>query len=288
MKYKMNLRLFDEGGAGAAGTGTGTTAGSGEGTASSNGGGGTAAGAEGERDFNAEFDEMIQGEYKDAYNRRMQQAMQEQRKGSRKTEDRLKAAEGLLALVGERYSLDGKDFDALQKALEGDRKYLEEEALEKGMTVEQLAEFKRMERENRAFQEQIQQARDRQEFEHKLAGWNAEAEQLKATYPELDLMQEFQNPNFIRMLDNGVDMQTAYQAVHFDELMGGALKYTAAQTEKKVMDGIKAKGARPNENGAKGSGAAREKIDVNKLTKEQRSALIEEAMRNPDKRITFN
>ncbi len=277
-RFRMDLRLFDEG-AGAGTGGAGSTTGAAEGAGE--------AGAGGERDFNAEFEEMIKGDYKDAYNQRMQRAVQDRLKGSKQTEARLKTAEGLLALVGERYNLDGKDFEALQKALEGDRKYLEEEALEKGMTVEQLAEFKRMERENKAFQEQLRQAQERQAFEQKLAGWNAEAEQLKDTYPELDLVQEFKNPQFVRMLDNGVDMRTAYQAVHFDELMGGALQHTAAQTEKKVLDSIRARGARPNENGAKGSGAAREKIDVNKLTKEQRSALIEEAMRNPDKLITF-
>ena len=153
--------------------------------------------------------------------------------------------------------------------------------------MEQLAQFKKMERENKAFQEQMQQERDRQEFQKKFAGWNAEAERLKGKFPELDLVQEFNDPEFVRMLDHGISVETAYQARHFDDLMGGALQHTAAQTEKKVMDSIKARGARPAENGTRGSGGAREKIDVTKLTKQQRQELIEEARRNPEKRISF-
>ena len=91
------------------------------------------------------------------------------------------------------------------------------------------------------------------------------------------------------MLDHGIGVATAYQAVHFDDLMGGALQHAAVTTEKKVLDSIRARGARPAENGAGGSSGAREKpIDVTKLTKQQRNELIERARRNPDERITFS
>lgn len=146
-----------------------------------------------------------------------------------------------------------------------------------------------MERENKAFQEQIAQNRQRQEFEQKFAAWTQEAEQLKGKFPELDLATEFDNPEFVRMLDHGISVGTAYQAVHFDDLMGGALQHTAATTERKVLDSIRARGARPAENGASGSSGAREKpIDVTKLTKQQRNELIERARRNPDEKITFS
>lgn len=289
-QYKMNLRLFDDGGgagaAGAAGTQTGA------GNAAQTGAAGATGAAEGKdagekRDFHAEFDQLVKGEYKDAFQKKMQQAMAESRKSSKQTEARLKEAEGLLALMGERYHLDGKDLGKLKAALEGDRKYLEEEALAKGMTIDQLAEFKKMERENRAFQEQISQERERLEFERKFAGWQREAEGLQAKFPELDLMQEFENKDFVRMLDHGISVEAAYQATHFDELMGGALQHTAAQTQKKVLDGIKARGLRPEENGTKGGGAGREKLDVTKLTREQRQELIERARKNPEEKISF-
>ena len=273
--YKMNLRLFDGEGAAAGTAAAGTTT------------EGTGEGAGAERDFHAEFDTMVKGDYKEAFDARVQKIVQGRLKNSKQTEERLKAAEGVLAMVGERYNLDGKDLEALRTALDGDRQYLEAEALEKGMTVEQLAQFKKMERENKSFQEQLQAERQRQEFERKFAGWTEEAEMLRDKFPALDLAEEFENPEFVRMLDHGIGVATAYQAVHFDDLMGGALQHAAVTTEKKVLDSIRARGARPTENGAGGSSGAREVIDVTKLTKQQRQELIDRARRNPDERISF-
>lgn len=274
MKYKMDLRLFDDGGAG-------STAGA-EGT-------GTAAGTEGApaRDFDAEFSELISGEFKAAYDKKVQGIVKDRLKGAKQTESRLKDAEELLSLVGERYGWDGKDTAVLRESLESDRAYLESEALEKGMTVEQLAELKRMERENKVLREKQRAAEERAAFEQKFAGWSAEADALKGIYPNLNLTEEFNNPQFVRLLDSGVDVKAAYQAVHFDELMGGALQYTAQQAQKAALDGVRANGIRPNENGAKGSHGASQKLDVTKLTREDRLRLAEEARRNPDKRITF-
>lgn len=278
--YRMDLTLFDDGGAGAAAatSGAATT------------GDAVSTGTEGNqpvRDFDAEFDAMVKGDFKDAYNKKVQGIVKDRLKGSKQTESKLKDAEALLSLVGERYGWDGKDMEALRASLESDKAYLEEEALEKGMTVEQLAQIKQMERENKVLREQQRQADERAAFEQKFAGWNAEAEALANVYPGLNLMEEFNNPTFVRLLDSGVGVKAAYQATHFDELMGGALQYTAQQTQKAVLDGVKANGLRPNENGTKGSNGANQRIDVTKLTKEDRQRLMDEVRRDPNKRITF-
>ena len=279
MKYRMDLRLFDDGGAGAGATaGAAATGDTGTGTAT-----GTDTGTQ--RDFGAEFDSLIKGEYKDAYDKKVQGIIKDRLKGSKQTESKLKDAEALLNLVGERYGWDGKDYAALRTSLESDKAYLEEEALAKGMTVEQLADMKRMERENKALREQQRQADERAAFEQKFAGWNAEAAALANVNPNLNLTEEFNNPQFVRLLDSGVGVKAAYQAVHFDELMGGALQYTAQQAQKAALDGVKAGAMRPNENGTKGSHGANQKIDVTKLTKEDRMRLADEARRG--KTITF-
>ena len=282
MKYRMDLRLFDDGGAGAA---VGSTAGA-EGTGMAGGadGTGTDTGTQ-TRDFDAEFNELISGEFKDAYKKKVDAFVKDRLKGSKQTESKLKDAEALLNLVGERYGWDGKDYAALRTSLESDKAYLEEEALAKGMTVEQLADMKRMERENKALREQQRQADERAAFEQKFAGWSAEAAALANVYPNLNLTEEFNNPQFVRLLDSGVGVKAAYQAVHFDELMGGALQYTAQQAQKAALDGVKAGAMRPNENGTKGSHGANQKIDVTKLTKEDRMRLADEARRG--KTITF-
>ena len=278
--YRMDLTLFDDGGAGAAAATSGAAT---TGDAVSTG----TEGGQPARDFDAEFDAMVKGDFKDAYNKKVQGIIKDRLKGSKQTESKLKDAEALLSLVGERYGWDGKDMESLRASLESDKAYLEEEALEKGMTVEQLAQIKQMERENKVLREQQRQADERAAFEQKFAGWNAEAEALANVYPGLNLMEEFNNPTFVRLLDSGVGVKAAYQATHFDELMGGALQYTAQQTQKAVLDGVKANGMRPNENGTKGSNGANQRIDVTKLTKEDRQRLMDEVRRDPNKRITF-
>jgi hypothetical protein len=146
---------------------------------------------------------------------------------------------------------------------------------------------KRLERENKVLQAQQREAQERAEFERKFAGWTQEAEALKATYPSFDLIEEFNNPQFVRLLDSGVGVKGAFHAIHHDELAAGLAQYTAQQTQKAVIDGVKANGIRPNENGTRGSNGAGQKIDVHKLTKEQRKELAERARRNPDELITF-
>lgn len=279
--YKMDLHLFDEGAAGGEG---GAAAQAPEAGAQAEGAG---SNPEGSRDLEAEFDNLIKGEFKDTYNKRVQGIVQNRLKGSKQTEASLREAREIMALMGERYGLDGTDAKALRTALENDRQYLEEEALEKGMSVDQLAEMKKMERENRSFRQAMERQREQAEFDQKFRAWSEEAEGLKEQYPTLNLMEEFNDPNFIRLLDSGVGVKAAYQAIHFDELMTGAMAHTAQTAQKKVMDSVKANGARPMENAAQGAAGVSAYTDVNKLTKQQRKEIAEQVMRDPDKRITF-
>ena len=277
-KYKMDLRLFDEGGEGGSPAQTTPQTGTQPGDTGSD---------PAPRDLEAEFDSLIKGEYKDTYDKRVQGIVKDRLKGSKQTEASLREAREVMALMGERYGLDGTDAKALRTALENDRQYLETEAMEKGMSVDQLAEMKRMERENRTFRQQMEQQRAKAAFDEKFRGWTEEAAGLKEVYPELDLLREFENPNFIRLLDSGVGVKAAYQAIHFDELLSGAMAHTAQTAQKKVMDSVKANGARPAENAATGAAGVSAGMDVSKLTKAQRREIAEQVMRDPDKRITF-
>lgn len=282
-KYKMDLHLFDEGAAGGEGGAAAQGAEAGAATNANAEGGNP----EGGRDLEAEFDSLIKGDYKDTYNKRVSGIVKDRLKGSKQTEASLREAREVMALMGERYGLDGIDAKALRAALENDKQYLEQEALEKGMSVEQLAEMKKMERENRSFRQAMARQREQAEFDQKFRVWSEEAEELKEQYPTLNLMEEFNDPNFIRLLDSGVGVKAAYQAIHFDEIMSGAMAHTAQTAQKKVMDSVKANGARPMENAAQGAAGVSAYTDVNKLTKQQRKEIADQVMRDPDKRITF-
>jgi bisphosphoglycerate-dependent phosphoglycerate mutase len=219
-------------------------------------------------DREAEFEKLIKGEYKDLYDARMQDTIKNRLKGQKETVEKYEALAPTLETLAKKYGVDASDISALNKAIEEDDAYYEEEALEKGVTVEQLKEFKKMERENAELKKLRDENDAKKAAEQKVAGWMKESEQVKAIYPQFDLRSEMQNSKFIDLLQvPGVDVRTAYELTHKDEIIAGAMQFTAKAVEKKIADKIAANGARPTENGLNSQSASLTKSDVSQLSK---------------------
>jgi hypothetical protein len=62
-------------------------------------------------------------------------------------------------------------------------------------------------------------------------------------------------------------VRTAYELTHKDEIIAGAMQFTAKTVEKKIADKIAANGARPTENGLNSQSASLTKSDVSQLSK---------------------
>ena len=271
----LNLQVFAEGGSGDGGTGsegatgeTGTAAVSQ--TSITDADGTTATPI----DREAEFEKLIKGEYKDLYDSRMQDTIQKRLKGQKETVDKYEALAPTLETLAKKYGVDASDINALNKAIEEDDAYYEDEALEKGVTVEQLKQFKKMERENTELKKLRDEKNAKEAAEKKVAGWMEESKQVKAIYPQFDLRSELQNPQFADLLRvPGVDVRTAYELTHKDEIIAGAMQFTAKTVEKKIADKIAANGARPTENGLNSQSASLTKSDVSQLTKAQRAEI---------------
>ena len=263
----LDLQLFAEGGDG----GTGSAGATGE--------SGTAAGsqttitdADGTTattiDRKAEFEKLIKGEYKDLFDERMQDTIKNRLKGHKETAAKLESLTPTLEMLAKKYGVDASDIDALNAAIEEDDAYYEEEALEKGVTVEQLKEFKKMEKENAELKKMRDEQKSREAAEKKVAGWMEESKQVQAIYPQFDLRGELQNPRFVDLLQvPGVDVRTAYELTHKDEIIAGAMQFTAKTVEKKLADKIAANGARPTENGLNSQSASLTKSNVSQLSK---------------------
>ena len=264
----LNLQLFAEG-AGDGGTGSeGTTGETGTAAVSqtqiTDADGTTAQNI----DREAEFEKLIKGEYKDLYDARMQDTIKNRLKGQKETVERYEALAPTLETLAKKYGVDASDINALNKAIEEDDAYYEEEALEKGVTVEQLKQFKKMERENAELKKLRDEQNAKEAAEQKVAGWMEESKQVKAIYPQFDLKSEMQNPQFVDLLRvPGVNVRTAYELTHKDEIIAGAMQFTAKTVEKKIADKIAANGARPTENGLNSQSASLTKSDVSQLSK---------------------
>ena len=236
-------------------------------------------------DRNAKFEELIKGEYKDLYDARVQDTIQKRLKGTKEQVARLESLSPVLDMLGKKYGVDTTDIEALVKAVEEDDSYFEDEALEMGITVEQLKHLRKVERENADFKRQMEEQKTQERAAEIYRGWLEQAEEAKRYYPNFDLDTEMQNPKFVDLLRSNIDVKTAFQVLHQDEIIPQMMQHTAKTVEQKIANKIRANGARPNENGTSSSAASITKSDVSSLTKADRAEIARQVAMG--KRIVF-
>lgn len=232
----------------------------------------------------AAFEELIKGEYKNQFNERVQQIINARFKDNKQLETKLAALSPVLDILGSKYGVDASDVDALGKAIQEDDSYFEEEAAKEGLTVEQLKHFRQMERELAEVRQAREQQSHREEFDRRFSGWMNEGEQLSKVYPGFDFRGEVFHPEtgerFMDLLRSGVDVKTAYEVIHKDELLGGAIQHAVQATQRKTMDSIRARGMRPSENGGRGNAPAKVvKSDPSQWTKADREEVARRVLR---------
>lgn len=236
-------------------------------------------------DRNAEFEALIKGEYKDLYDQRVQDTIQKRLKGQAETVNRYNALTPVLQMLGQKYGVDANDAEALSKAIEEDSSFYEDEAMEKGLTVEQLKEIRKMERENAALRAQMEQAETQKQADALYANWLEQADQVKQVYPGFDLEAEMQDENFRSLLRSNVPIKTAYEVIHKDEILPAAMQFTAQKVSEKITNSIKAGQNRPAEGAMGGRSSVVVKSDVSQLTKADRDEIDRRVARG--ERIVF-
>lgn len=236
-------------------------------------------------DLNAEFEKLIKGQYKEQYDARMQDTIQKRLKGSKETEAKYNAVTPILEILGKKYGVDASDVDALSKAIEADDSYFEEEAVARGMSVQQYREFQKMERENASLRRQMDEHKTQENANRLYTNWMNQAEEARKVYPSLDMKTEMADPRFVSLLRSNIDVRTAYEVLHKDEILSGAMHYAAKAVESKIAKSVAANGARPTENGMRGQSATVTKNDVSQLTSKDIAEVARRVARG--ERISF-
>lgn len=282
MKYLFKLRELDlqlcadgaggaDGGAGAEGAAGATAGDAGQQNTGVQPGapvqepGAAVAGQQGEDPAKA-FEQLIKGQYKDQYNARVEKTVTKRVAGLNQRLQRFEAAAPIFEVLGQQYNVDPTDLAGLAKAVQEDVSFYQEEAIAKGMDVQELMQMKRIQRENAQLQRQLEQQRTKEQADRQFQAWMQEAEAVKQYYPGFDLDTELQSDAFKRMLASGVPMKAAYTALHADEVMQGAMQFAAQKAAKQVTDSVIAGADRPAENGTGAHGAVSPKVDPSKLT----------------------
>ncbi|MFV8223487.1 ribosomal-processing cysteine protease Prp [Faecalibacterium hattorii] len=259
-----------------------------EGSGSENGEG--EAGEEAKKPSPAErrkaFGQMMSGEYKDLADEMMQNAVQIAAQNLEASPE----MRGLLEAIAEKYGTDATDLTALTDAIRNgvvkDDAYFEKIAMEKGISVKTAREMDKLETQNRrltaqqqAAQQMQKAAAERARIAQIQARWDAEAEALKAKYPEFDREEVLANPEVEKMMRAGCSMEAAYRAAYFDRLMARQTAATAQQTEQGVLNRVQQRASRPAENGTRPGGAVQTHLDVEHMSRKDREALEKRVLR---------
>ena len=230
-------------------------------------------------DRNTKYKELIKGEYKDLYDADVQDIVQRRLKGTKDIVDKHNALQPVLEILGKKYDVDAKDIESLTKAIEEDDSYFEDEAMEKGISVQQLKEIRKMERENASLKAQMQELQRRDNSEKLYAQWMQQAEAAKQVYPSFNIRTEMSKPKFVELLRSNIDVRTAYEVTHKDEIIAGAMQFTAKTVESKIAKSIASNSARPTENGMSSQSSSLTKSDVSQLSKADRAEIIRRVQR---------
>lgn len=232
------------------------------------------------------FGELLRGEYADLTEELMQNAVTE---ATRRLEAS-PAMKGLMQALQEKYGTDANDLVALTEAVRNgavkDDAYYEKLAMEKGVSTRTARELDKLESQNKHLTEQQQmiQQMERQRVQQARiaelqAGWDREAEQLKAQYPDFNMAEVLANPEVEKMMRSGVSMTNAYRSAYFDHILKQQQAATARQVEQGVVNRMQQRNARPGENGTRPGGAVQTKIDVSHMSRKEMEEMEKRVMR---------
>lgn len=229
-------------------------------------------------DYKAEFDSEVQGIVKE----RLRKSKDFEKQANEYRNKTSKVLEPLAV----KYGLNSNDIDAIVEAVEKDNSYFEEEAYRRGMDVSELRHLKQIERENERFKAQQQDELLRQRQQEWYSQLASQADETKKFYPGFDMQAEIENnPQFKMLVEKDVDVKTAYEVTHKDDVIAAAMKYAADSTAEKMRNSTLQNAKRPSENGLTQNNAIKTTTDISKLTPKEMEEFKERARRG--EKVTF-
>lgn len=127
--------------------------------------------------------------------------------------------------------------------------------------------------------ERRSEQRARRAAEEAAARWSREADELTAQCPDFDLGAALNDSQFCALLRAGVDVRTAWFALHAQALLEAACVRAGRSAEQRVAEHIRARGLRPAENGLGGGAGIVVRPDVSRMSRADRAELAARAER---------
>lgn len=238
-----------------------------------------------EQSLENEWIEAKKGKFRELIGRDIKAAIDDRFKNQADANAQLTAMQPMLDALMKKAGVD--NVQELQQMILDDDSLYEEEAEEMGMPVEAYKNYKRLQDEHDALEKQKAQYDEEQRLRAHFANLAQQAEVMKQTFPNFDLRTEMENETFRRLVapNSGLDVHSAYFAVHHAELEPQAMAYGIQRARQQISQTLQANQARPVEGAIKGGQPANVAIDPSKMSRPERQKLIERARRG--EKITF-
>ena len=224
-------------------------------------------------DIQARWEAAKKGEFKELYGQDVQAAIQNRIKNQADASQQLTAMQPMLEVLMKKAGVES--IDELQEAILNDDSLYEEEAEERGMTVEQLKSFNALEAENARLKRAEESAMYRRHIDNLVQ----QGEELKQTFPDFDFFKEMENEQFRMMTGPQMNMsvEQAYYAIHGKELVPQLMAYGMQRAQNQMGQTLQAQRMRPAEGAmsAKNQAAAEPALNPNSLDRTERSKLKE-------------
>lgn len=269
---RLNLRMFDGEGGGEGSAATGAEAAAPE----------TTEGQQAEQtpeEREKAFNDMINGDFRDLFDARMQKAIKERVGEVKQLQQQLQQQNDVIGLVAKKYGISTDKMGDIREALESDDVFWEEAAADQGMTVDSYKKMVKLEAENEALHKAREEAERKNQKDAVFQKWDREAEELKRMYPQFDLQSEIQDKRFLDLMGAGIDMRTIYETLHHDEILPALMQQTAKAATKQQAAAARSGQMRPAENGMSSRPVAQTVKDPAKMTKEERQEYARRAAR---------
>lgn len=184
-----------------------------------------------------EFENLIDGKFKDEFRKRTQSIIDKRFKETKLLEEYKAKVSPIIEKLNQQHGIEDGNLDTLYDKL-----------FQESQNTPQSEEANLL-------------------LKSRVASWVKESESLKEIYPDFDFREELKSQSlFGKLLHSGVPLKSAYEVVHKDEILSGAMAYTAQKVREQVVKGIEAKGRRPLENGVASESGIVTVTDVNALT----------------------
>ena len=195
------------------------------------------------------FDELIRGEYRDEYGKRVEEIVKKRIKD---------------------HSMLKRDLDELKNGLKNIKDELGIESDDPREIVSQLKERVNTKQPSSDIESKNEDFREGTKRNMLKLLYGCEA--AKEIYPQFDIREEIKDPDFrriLRLVDN--DPKRAFEILHYDDIIAGVINDTARLTEERISGSIASKASRPTEGAQSAASAVYINQNPGSLTKSERA-----------------